>query len=86
MDPVVTDDEKTDMMRAVALAAAKRVDERINIHDFRFVDGVTHKNLIFDAAAPFELKLTNHEIETRIEAEIQAADPKCFAVITVDRY
>ena len=54
MDPIVVDDAENDAMRAFALSAVKAVDERFDIHDFRFVKGKTHTNVLFDISAPFE--------------------------------
>ena len=46
--------------------AVKAIDERLTIHDFRYVEGVTHSNLIFDVTVPFEIKESNGAIEERI--------------------
>lgn len=85
MDPVVTDDETVDLLRSKTQAAVRLVDDRLRIHDFRCVIGATHTNLIFDVAVPFELKMTDAELEEQIALQIQAFDPTCFAVLTVDR-
>lgn len=85
LDPIVVDDEKINALRAEAEAAAVAVDERIKIHDFRFVEGVTHSNLIFDVAVPFEVKLSDSEIVGRISGSIAEKLPNHFCVITVDR-
>ena len=52
MDPIVTNDEEVSHMREVVRGLVKEIDERLDIHDFRFVRGVTHTNLIFDISAP----------------------------------
>ena len=67
------------------LAAAESVDPRLCIHDFRYVEGQTHSNLIFDIAAPFEMKLSDDEIRQKVTAELRKIDPKFNTVITVDR-
>ncbi len=85
MDPIVTDDEQTNALRQQVADAVCAVDVSLCIHDFRFVRGATHSNLIFDVAAPFELKLTNDEIRRAVSNEISKLDPSYFAVITVDR-
>lgn len=85
MDPIVTDDEKVSSLRKKVLNAVKEIDQRFNIHDFRFVEGPTHSNLIFDVTVPFEVKMTNDEVKRAIDDKISKIDPNYFAVITVDR-
>lgn len=85
MDPVVTDDERVTALRVRVLAAVKEIDERLGIHDFRFVEGVTHTNLIFDVTVPFEIKLSDTEIKEKIASKISELNPNYFTVLTVDR-
>jgi hypothetical protein len=61
------------------------IDARLNIHDFRFVTGVTHSNLIFDVVAPFELEMSDEELKCAIADRISRIDPSYFTVVTVDR-
>lgn len=85
MDPIVTDDERVSALRAKVLALLKEIDERIGMHDFRFVEGVTHSNLIFDVTVPFELKEKDETIRERISSAVSRLDPNYFTVVTVDR-
>ncbi len=85
MDPIVTDDERVTALRNTVSDMVKTVDERLSIHDFRFVDGRTHSNLIFDVSTPFELKMSDDDLKRRISAELSKINPAFFAVITVDR-
>lgn len=85
MDPIVTDDEQVNELREKTLATVKEIDERLDIHDFRFVFGKTHSNLIFDVSAPFELKIDDEDIKREVSDRISRIDPSFFAVITVDR-
>ena len=85
MDPIVTNDEEVSSMREVVRGLVKEIDERLDIHDFRFVRGVTHTNLIFDISAPFELKMSDNDLKKEIEGKIQAHNPEYFTVTTVDR-
>lgn len=85
MDPVVTDDERVSELRALTLEAVKEIDTRCSIHDFRFVEGVTHSNLIFDVTVPFEMKLSDDELCDEIEKRLKRINGTYFAVITVDR-
>lgn len=85
MDPIVTDDEKVSALRIAVAAAVKEIDSRLTIHDFRYVEGVTHSNLIFDVTVPFEIKESNEKIKELISEKILEIDSNYFAVITVDR-
>ena len=85
MDPIVTNDERVSELSSLALEVSKTVDTRISIHDFRFVEGVTHSNLIFDITVPFEVKMTDGEICDEIERRIKQINGSYFTVITVDR-
>ncbi len=85
MDPIVTDDERVSALRAEVRAKLKEVDERFGMHDFRFVEGITHSNLIFDVTVPFEIKDTNEHIKEQISSKISEISPNYFTVLTIDR-
>jgi len=85
MDPIVTDDERVSALRDAVREAVQGIDERLGIHDFRFVEGKTHSNLIFDVSVPFEIKDSDDEIKRAISLRLSELDPNYFAVITVDR-
>ena len=85
MDPIVTDDERVSALREQVLVAVRNVNESFSIHDFRFVEGTTHTNLIFDISAPFEVKMTDDEITDAVSQAIHGINENYFAVITIDR-
>ena len=85
MDPIITDDPEVDEWRERVIQMVQAFDKRLQIHDFRMVPGLTHTNLIFDIAAPFELKMRDEELAQAISTVIHAVDGTHFAVITVDR-
>ena len=85
MDPIVTDDEKVTALRISVAVAVKKIDERLTIHDFRYVEGTTHSNLIFDVTVPFEIKENNERIKELVSDKISEIAPNYFAVITIDR-
>ena len=80
MDPVSPDGTKTAHMRDELAEAAKSIDPRLSIHDFRIVDGPTHTNVIFDAVLPNDSKLTEEEavaqLETLVHSLWQNSPPK----------
>lgn len=57
----------------------------VTIHDFRVIWGVTHSNIVFDAAVPFAVKDSDAVITKKLEAEIQKLDPDYRTVVTIDR-
>ena len=85
MDPIVTDDEKVNALRTQTLAIVQSIDDRLNIHDFRYVEGKTHSNLIFDVSAPFELSMRDDDLKREIASRISRIEPTYFVVVTVDR-
>ncbi len=85
MDPIVTDDERVSALRAEVRAKLKEIDERFGMHDFRFVEGITHSNLIFDVTVPFEVKDSNERIKEQISSKISEISPNYFTVLTIDR-
>ena len=85
MDPIVADDEEVNKMRALVIEKVKSIDSRFDIHDFRFVKGVTHTNLIFDVYVPFEIKESDDQVKKVIADKIFEIDKSYFTVVTVDR-
>ena len=85
MDPIVTDDEQVTSMRDMTRQTVKSIDSAWDIHDFRFVKGNTHTNLIFDVCVPFECKYTAAQIKDIIQFKLHEIDEKLLIVITVDR-
>lgn len=85
MDPIVVDDAENDAMRAFTLECVKAVDASLDIHDFRFVRGKTHTNLLFDINAPFEIKMSNEELKVAVQKNVSEKEPDYFIVVNVDR-
>ncbi|MCM1158742.1 MAG: cation diffusion facilitator family transporter [Bacteroidales bacterium] len=85
MDPVETDNEEIARMRDMVADKVKEIDSRMTIHDFRMVAGPTHTNLIFDAVAPYELKLDAGELREKIAELVKEIDESYCAVVEIDR-
>ena len=85
MDPIVTNDETVNELRAFTSAAVKEVCPEASIHDFRTVIGQTHTNLIFDLVLPFDIKEKPEIIVENVKKTILDKRDYCFCVITVDR-
>lgn len=84
LDPIVTDDERTNELKKQVEKLLYNISPEITMHDFRVVWGSTHSNLIFDVCVSFEFKLKDQELADRITDEIHSIDPNYHAVITVD--
>ncbi len=85
MDPIVTDDEQVNQLREQTAEAVQKIHPSMQIHDFRFVAGATHTNLIFDVVAPFEIKMSETEIKAAVAEKVREIDPTYCVVINVDR-
>lgn len=85
MDPVVTDDEETNRMKAVVMLIVKAIDEKLTMHDFRMVPGPTHTNLIFDVVVPYECRLSDEEVREQIISQVQKIPGSYFAVVQIDK-
>ena len=87
MDPVCTDDGVTQETRRKVEALVRCIDGGITIHDFRVVprEGKGHVHLIFDAAVPFDFRLSDQEVEEKIKSAVQVLDSGFQAKVRVER-
>ena len=69
----------------MTLEAIKNVGNEIRMHDFRTTQGPLITNLIFDIVIPYDYRLSDEEVVSRIKEEIKKKDSKCSAVIQVDK-
>lgn len=85
LDPVIVGDARTDALHCKVQSLVTALYPTVTIHDFRVIWGVTHSNIVFDAAVPFALKDSDAVITQKLEAEIQKLDPDYRTVVTIDR-
>lgn len=85
MDPIVVGDAEVDRLREQVNERLQQLDSRLTLHDFRFVRGATHSNLIFDVVVPFEIKLSDEELRKHIDSAVRSIDATYCTVITIDR-
>lgn len=85
IDPIQTDDEVVNELKALALEAVQSIDPAIRMHDFRVVIGETHTNLIFDVLVSYSFKMKDEALKAEIGRRVKEKDPKLFCVITVDK-
>lgn len=85
LDPIINDDEEVLNLKNQTSAIVEEINPEFSIHDFRFVPGDTHFNLIFDVLVPFNCKMSDEEIKNLIEIKIKKLSNSYFTVVTVDR-
>lgn len=84
LDPIVTNDDRTNQLKAHVEKAIKDISPKISMHDFRVVWGTTHSNLIFDICVSFGFPMSDIDLTNLISEEISKIDPTYFVVLTVD--
>lgn len=85
LDPVIVGDARTDALHCKVQSLVTALYPTVTIHDFRVIWGVTHSNIVFDAAVPFAVKDSDAVITQKLGAEIQKLDPDYRTVVTIDR-
>lgn len=85
MDPIDTNDALVCQTRAQMEQLVKQLDSRATVHDLRMVTGPTHTNVIFDVACPFDVPLTNEQVQAKMRELVRGLDDSYCAVVTVDR-
>ena len=86
MDPIVTDNEHLNNVKAAVIEKISEYNNTLSIHDFRMVTGPTHTNLIFDVVVPHNCKLSDNDVDAAIKEIISTIDGDTyFAVIQIDR-
>jgi cation diffusion facilitator family transporter len=84
LDPVVTNDQKTNELKARVQTVINQIASSISMHDFRVVWGISHSNLIFDVVVPFDFQWSDTDLTQLISDQIHAIDPNYHAVVTID--
>jgi cation diffusion facilitator family transporter len=84
LDPVVTNDQRTNELKAQVQKLLGQVSPVIGMHDFRVVWGVSHSNLIFDVVVSFDSQWSDAELSKLIADQVHTINPSYHAVITID--
>lgn len=85
LDPLVTDDEETNVLKEKVNRIVRDLDVDLSIHDFRVVTGMKAKNVVFDVLVPRDFKMTDVEVREYLEKKIsQEIEGKVGTVITID--
>lgn len=83
MDPISVNCEYTEAIKLKVQQIVKAMDEGMNIHDFRMVDGVNNINLIFDIEVPAEYKELD-TLKQRVDEELKKIDSRFNGVMNID--
>ncbi len=84
MDPIVIDNERINELKGKVKEIIKDIDEKLNIHDFRMVEGPTHTNIIFDLVRPHGFSIKDDDLAELVNKKVQEFDNTIFCVITVE--
>ncbi len=85
LDPIETDNDLVNQLREDISETVAGIDPLLSVHDFRFVPGITHTNLIFDIFVPFEVKISDDELKRLVDAKVKNISPAYQTVITFDK-
>lgn len=86
MDPVVTSDPEIAMLRDKVYEVLQNAyGDKISLHDFRMVKGITHANVLFDAVVPFDEKITAEDIAALLSEKIDSGGTTYYYVVNIDR-
>lgn len=85
MDPVVIGNERVDNLKELIKNTIHELDECLEIHDFRIVEGTTHTNILFDCVVPYEKEYTVNDIVNHLRQNIKPEDEKYYYVVEIDR-
>lgn len=86
MDPIVTDDERIEPLeQQISELIQSRIDKDIHLHDFRMIVGARHINIIFDAVAPFDFRLSDEKLRCAIiDLMHEEIDETLHIIIQID--
>ncbi|QNK41604.1 cation diffusion facilitator family transporter [Caproicibacter fermentans] len=84
MDPVTTNDPRTNELKRQITQLIAEISPEIGMHDFRVVWGPTHANLVFDICVSFGFPLSDEELVRQITERVRGVPGNCYPVITVD--
>ena len=84
-DPIDTNDEELARLREIVTQVVKGIDESVTIHDFRYIPGLSHTNLIFDIVLRYGGSKCDEDLKKQISSEVEKLLPNHNCVIKCDR-
>lgn len=85
MDPIVIGNPKVDELKEKVIHTIEKLDNDLQIHDFRIVEGPTHTNILFDCVVPYEKEYKKEQIIKYLTKNIKSENEKYYFVIEMDR-
>ena len=84
LDPIDINNEEVNKYKSIAQKIIKQYNDEYSFHDFRMVNGETHKNLIFDLVVPFDKNNDTTKILNDIMAAFKKYDESLNVVVTLE--
>lgn len=84
-DPIDTNDEELKRLKEIVTGVANKIDGSLLIHDFRYVPGDTHTNLIFDIVVSYGCAICDEDLKKQISEEVLKILPNHYCVIKCDK-
>lgn len=84
LDPIDINNEEVNKYKSIAQKIIKQYNNEYSFHDFRMVNGETHKNLIFDLVVPFDKNNDTTKILNDIMAAFKKYDESLNVVVTLE--
>jgi len=84
-DPIDTNDEELKRLKSIVTGVVQSIDENIAIHDFRYVPGTTHTNLLFDIVVHYGNAKCDEDLKKQISEEVLKLLPNHYCVIKCDK-
>lgn len=85
LDPIVLDNPILNKYREDVVAIVNQIDSQFDVHDFRMVEGVTHNNLIFDIAVPFDCNVKEDDIINMIQQKVNLLYDNVYVVANIEK-
>lgn len=84
MDPITVNDPRVSLLKEQIREIIKGIDESLQFHDFRVVEGPTHTNLIFDVLVPYKFALKDSKLIDMINLKVKELNSSYFIVVKID--
>ena len=78
-------DEELKRLKEIVTGVANKIDGSLLIHDFRYVPGDTHTNLIFDIVVSYGCAKCDEDLKKQISEEVLKLLPNHYCVIKCDK-
>ena len=84
-DPIDTNDEELKRLKAIVSVIVNSIDGTLAIHDFRYIPGETHTNLIFDIVVGYGCAKCDDDLKKQISEEVLKLLPNHYCIIKCDK-